>query len=358
MSEKTEKPTPRKREEARREGRIPKSPELTTALVLLGSALVVNTVGRTLAGTVVETARLALTMAGAAPMDGTAAVTLVQSIGWKVLAALGTFLVAMAGVTVSISAVQARGVMSWQPLAPKWERIDPMTNAKRLFGAQPWVELLKSLLKLGIVGFVVYGAVTAAWPSTMALAQQSPAAFVALLRGFTVRVLMTAGFTYLGMALLDYLYQIWSHEKGLRMSRDEIKREMKESDGDPLVKQRMRSLGRALARRQMFKEVPQADVVITNPTHIAVALKYDPNKADAPIVIAMGKRKIALKIKTIAIEAGVPTVENRPLARALIGSARVGDTIPSALYMAVAEVLAFVMRERAQRPSWRKQVAV
>ncbi len=137
------------------------------------------------------------------------------------------------------------------------------------------------------------------------------------------------------------------------MTKEEVKQESKETDGDPLLKQRMRSAGRALARKRMFHEVPTADVVVTNPTHIAVALRYQPERSPAPLVVAMGERKVAERIKALAHSAGVPVIENKPLARALKATARLGQPIPVELYVAVAEVLAFVMRQRAARgPDW------
>lgn len=355
--EKTEAPTAKKRQEAREEGKIPKSQELTTAVLLLGGALVLNTAGRTLSTAVLSNVKYGLLVAGAGPLDGQAAIALMQGMGWKLMAALGVFLTSMAGVTLSITMVQARGVMASKALAPKWERLDPIANTKRMFGVQPWVELVKSLAKLALVGLVVHTSMQASLPDALALAQSSPLGFLEVVRRYSVRMLMIAGLFYLALAVADYFYQIWQHEQGLKMSKEEVKQESKNSDGDPLVKARMRSMARSLARRQMFQEVARADVVITNPTHIAVALRYDPEKNDAPMVIAMGQRKIAERIKAIARESGVPTVENRPLARALLGSARVGESIPSALYLAVAEVLAFVIRQRALgAPSWRRSV--
>jgi flagellar biosynthetic protein FlhB len=167
---------------------------------------------------------------------------------------------------------------------------------------------------------------------------------------------MTAGLSYLGLAVVDYLWQWWRTEQSLRMSKEEIKQESRQSEGDPLVKQRMRSMGRALARRQMFRDVPKADVVITNPTHIAVALRYDPDVAPAPIVVAIGQRKVAQRIKEIAREHGIPTIENRPLARALLASCKVGTMIPGELYVAVAEILAFVFRRRVARGQGLREV--
>ncbi|MEX2584035.1 MAG: flagellar biosynthesis protein FlhB [Gemmatimonadota bacterium] len=349
MQEKTEAPTPRKREEARTEGQVPRSQELNTAFLLLGAALVTNAVGSTLGSSVLTTFRHGLVMTGADDLDGPTAVSFVQLTGWKVLAGLSLFLCSLGAVALGITAVQARGILTVKPIQPKWERINPLPNAKRMLGTQPWMELAKSLLKLFIVGLAVYVSMQLAWDESVTLVQQAPFALLDLVRRYSVRMLMTAGLAYIVLALFDYGYQLWQHEKNLKMTKQEVKQEHKQSEGDPLVKARMRSIGRSLARRQMMNEVPNADVVVTNPTHIAVALKYDPSKADAPVVLAMGQRKVAERIKAIAAESGVPMVENKPLARALIASSRVGAAIPAELYIAVAEVLAFIIRQRTGR---------
>ena len=346
MQDRTEEATPQRRQETREKGQIPRSPELNAAVMLLGAALVINALGPALGATVMATFQSGIVVAGSGPLDGGSAVALVRGLGWRMLAALATFTGAVSLVGLAISAAQGRGILSTQPLAPNWGRINPLENAKKMFGLQPWVELVKQLFKLSLIGFTVYFALRNAWDEAVMLALTSPFGMLSLVRRYSVKLLMTAGFAYLALALVDYLYQVWQHEKGMRMTKDEVKREHKQNEGDPLVKARMRAMGRALARRQMFQDVPNADVVITNPTHIAVALKYDPKKADAPIVLAIGQRKIAQRIKAIAAESNVPMVENRPLARALLASARVGSAIPAELYIAVAEVLAFVIRER------------
>jgi flagellar biosynthesis protein FlhB len=352
-AEKTEEATPKRREEAREKGQIPRSVELNAAMMLLGSALVINALGPALGGTLLSTFQYGIIVAGAGPLDGESAVGLVRGMGWKVLAALGTFVAAMAGVTLTIAAAQGRGILSTKALEPQWNRMNPLTNFQRLVGVQPWVDLVKSLAKLAIVAFAVHSSLKSAWDDAMTLSLTSPFGMLELVKRYSVKLLMTAGLAYLALAAMDYLYQMWQHEKSLRMTKEEVKLEHKQNEGDPLVKARMRAMGRAMARRQMFTDVPKADVVITNPTHIAVALKYDPQKSDAPVVLAMGQRKIAQHIKALAAEAGVPMIENRPLARALLGSARVGDAIPAELYVAVAEVLAFVIRERrAGRTTW------
>ncbi|MGQ0646116.1 MAG: EscU/YscU/HrcU family type III secretion system export apparatus switch protein [Gemmatimonadaceae bacterium] len=346
--EKTEAPTPRRRDEARKEGRIPRSPELTTSFVLLGSALLLN-VASPLGAQLVGLFADGLRAVGAAPLGTDSAVSLLRSTGARTLVVIGGWGGALMLLGLAIAAPQARGVLSSKPLQPDFQRLNPVKNAGRILGIQSIADLVKSLLKLTVVSFAVYSAMRAAWQDIMSLSQHSSYAFLAVTKLYVVKLLTTSGLCYLGLAAADYVFQLWRHEQSLKMSRDEIKEEMKQSEGDPLVKQRMRSFARAIARRQMLRAVPKADVVITNPTHIAIALQYDPDKAPAPIVLAMGQRKVAEKIKQIARENGVPCIENKPLARALLGSARIGQLIPAELYVAVAEILAFVIRRRLIR---------
>ena len=347
--EKTEAATPKKREEARDDGQVPRSQDLTIAVTLLGSAMLLKVVGPVLGSSVLSAFGTALSALSAGPLDGTTSVALLREVGFRTGLSVAIWGAASAGIALAITGVQARGMWSGKAVAPKWERMSPMQNAKKIGGVQSLAEAAKSLLKLGIVAIAVRSALGAAWPNMMALSQQSAAGFLEVVRLYSGKLLVTAGLCYLALGAFDYLWQVWRFEKQLMMSKDEVKQEMKQSEGDPLVKQRMRSMGRSLARRQMMKEVPKADVVITNPTHIAVALKYDPDVAPAPIVVAMGLRKVAERIKALAKESGVPTIENKPLARALLASARVGTMIPGELYLAVAEILAFVIRRRLAR---------
>jgi flagellar biosynthesis protein FlhB len=352
MQEKTEEATPKKRDDARKEGQVPRSQELNTAVLLLGASLVLTVLAPSMASGIRDIFGHSLYLAGGSVTDAHSGVAMVRSVGWRALAAVSPVLVGMAAVALFITSIQARGVLSPKPLGPNWKKLNPITNAKRMIGVQPWAELAKSLLKMLIIGVAVYYSLSRAWPEIVALSQQSPLALLEVARRYGTRLLMTAGTTYLVLAGADYAYQLWQHEKQLRMTKQEVKDEAKQSDGDPMVKARLRSFGRQLARRQMFRDVPTADVVVTNPTHIAVALRYDPLQSDAPVVVAMGQRKVAERIKALAQENGVPLVENKPLARALLASARVGMSIPVELYMAVAEVLAFVFKQRSARGDW------
>ncbi len=347
--EKTEAPTHRRREEARKEGRIPRSTELTTSFVLLGAALILNAAGPLLGGRIAALFREGIVATGTSPLGIESTVLMLRDGGWKLLAILGAWGAALTLVAIAIAGPQARGVVSAKPVTPDPARLGPLQNVKRILGGQSLVELVKSLFKLGLIAMLVKVTLDGAWDDIMALTDLSATGFLMVVRHHTVRLLMSAGLAYLVLAAFDYAWQIRQHEQSLRMSRDEIRQELRQSEGDPLVKQRIRSFGRALARKQMMRDVPKADVVITNPTHLAVALRYDPLKAPAPIVVAMGQRKVAERIKAIARENGVPCMENKPLARALVASARVGSMIPSELYVAVAEVLAFVFRRCVAR---------
>jgi flagellar biosynthesis protein FlhB len=348
MQDKTEAPTQKRKDESRKKGEIAKSSEITTAAVLLASAVAIKMAAVPVAIGMARVQQASAAVAGAT--DTGLTVQLISQSATTAFLAIVPAVMTIALVSIAVGAAQARGVLTTEPLSPKFERISPINNAKRMFGKQAIFELGKSLLKLGVIGAALYGSLRSAWPDIISAVQQSPAALAGLLHRYSVKILFTAGGAFLFIAAADYAYQLYTHHSRLRMTKEEIKQENKESEGDPLVKSRMRALGRALSRKRMMQDVPTADVVIANPTHIAIALRYDPSIAPAPIVVAMGERKIAQRIKAIAADAAVPVIENRPLARALLKTGRVGMPIPSELYVAVAEVLAFVFRHRHSKP--------
>ncbi|MDB4917738.1 MAG: type secretion exporter [Gemmatimonadetes bacterium] len=351
-SEKTEEASDHKKQTTHEEGRIPKSQELTVAIMLIGSALVLKTAAGPLAMIVTQTSGDLLANAGTLSLTEGSATALIRQIGWRMVAALGAFLGAMALVSLSITVAQARGVMSLTPITPSFKKLNPLANARRILGVQSVVELGKSLGKVGLVSGVVYVALKEAMPDALRLAENAPTAFLPMVEHYVIQLLMSAGCAYLALAGGDYLYQWWSFQKQLRMTKEEVKQENKQQNGDPQIRGRRRQIARSYARRQMLKDVPRADVIIVNPTHIAIAIKYDPTLAPAPIVLALGQRLVAERIKAIAMEHGVPIIQNKPVARALIKTARVGTLIPVEMYMAVAEILAYVLRTRATRGSW------
>lgn len=347
-AERTEEATPKRRDDAHDEGRIPRSQELTVAMSLLASAVVVSALVPVTGRSMFEIMGHGLASIGGTELNVESATLLLRDTASRAFAGTIGLVLALTAGSFAMAALQARGVMSLKPITPQLSRISPLSNAKNLFGTRQVVELLKSLGKLAIIGGAVYASIKAALPDAIALSQESQIGFLYVVKRYSVRMFATAGAAYLALAAGDYIWQWWQHEKSLRMTKEEVKQEMKQNDGDPHVKQRRRSIARSYARRQMMKDVPKADVVIVNPTHIAIAIKYDPEVAAAPYVLAVGMNKVAERIKAIAYEAGVPMVENKPLARALLKTAKVGTLIPYELYMAVAEVLAFVLRTRGR----------
>lgn len=347
QEDRTEEATPRRLAEARREGQIPKTEELSSAASLLVAGLMIGP-GTALIGSTIG--RITTTSLGSGPMALETPAAAVEWIRWTTMEAALAFLPfggALALAALAVGVAQGRGTLTAKPLTPQLKRLSPLERLKRYVGPQPWMDLLKALTKLVIVGAVAFGALSGASADLSRLAQTGPGDLVSVLRNETARLLLASGLALLALAALDYAFQVWQDGRRLRMTKEEIKRESKESEGDPLIRARLRALGRSLSRLRMMSDVPTADVVVTNPTHIAVALRYDPQRADAPVVVAMGQRKLAQRIKRIALENGVPVVENKPVARALFGLGRIGEPIPQALYVAVAQILAFVLRHRA-----------
>ena len=344
--DKTEAPTPRRKQEARDEGKIPRTQELSAAVVLLGAGLMVGPGGAFVADALAELTRASFAVGAQALTEPRTAVAWMRWVGITTALGVLPFVGVVATLALAVGAGQGRGTLTAQPLQPDWSRLSPIKNLKRFLSPRPLVDLIKALAKILVVGVVVYVALSGGLAELSRLPQSGPVALVEVLRGQVTTVLLAAGVALLALAGADYGYQSWQHSRELRMTKEEVKKELRESEGDPLIRARLRSLGRSLARMRMMQAVPTADVVVTNPTHIAVALRYDPEVADAPVVVAMGSRKLALRIRKVAMEAGVPVVESKPVARALHATARVGQPIPPMLYVAVAEILAFVYRRR------------
>ena len=348
-SDKTEDPSGKRLEDERAKGNIPRSTELTTAAMLFGSAVIFTTVAPAMGTYLVGVMTTGLYNAAAVQHEPRDLVYDVITLGWRTLAQLSMLLGAFAMVALASGALQARGTLAPKALEPSWNKLNPLNNLKRLLGMQGLADVLKSFLKLAIIGTVVYSAVDDMWRDVLAVAQGGPMGVALLFQHHAIALLKHAGIAFVALGVADYGFQWWRWHKGLMMSKQELKEEARNADGDPMIKQRIRSAQRALVRKRMMADVKTADVVIVNPVHIAVAIKYDPFVAPAPIIVAIGQRMIAEKIKKLAFEAGVPVVENIPVARALLASkAGPGTQIPIELYVAVAEVLAFVMRQKAK----------
>jgi flagellar biosynthetic protein FlhB len=240
--------------------------------------------------------------------------------------------------------LQTGFLFSAHGLAPQWSHLNPAQGLKRLFSMQSIAELCKSLLKLGVVGFIAWETISSQVEQLLILYAQGVEAIVQYVGSSTRQICVKAAYVMIVIAVLDYAWRRFQHEKSLRMSLQEIKEEVKQQEGNPQLKARVRSVMRSMARRRMLQDVPKADVVITNPTHLAVALSYKRDEMAAPMVLAKGSGHIAARIRAVAQEHGVPVVENKPVARSLFKMVEVGEAIPEALYKAVAEILAYVYR--------------
>ena len=346
--EKTESATPKRRQEARERGQILKSTEVNTAALLVAGAAFLQWVLPGMSASLMELTTYSL--ATALETDLTAANVQVKALSLLLLGAklVGPFLFGLAIVGVISNVGQFGFLLSGQSLKPQFSRINPLDGAKRIFSMRTLVELLKTVVKVVVIGFFAWQALQDKGPLIVSLADMQPGAAGSVLTGAVLSVVWKVAGAFVVIAAADYLYQRWFFERSLRMSKEEIKEEMKQSEGNPHIRARLRQRARALARQRMMQQVPTADVVITNPTHFAIAIKYEAGM-DAPMVIAKGERLIAQQIKKVARENNVPTVENKPLAQALFKACQVGQAVPPELYKAVAEVLAFVYRVRPNR---------
>ena len=342
FQDKTEQPTPKRREEARNKGNVARSKDLSGALVLLTGLLSLIIWGPVLSEKVMEMLRIWLGQLRPGLVGSNQISALFMNFGLTLSGLLIPIFVSVSAAAVLGSYAQVGKVFSTTPITPDFSRLQLFKGLKRLFSPNTFVELAKSLAKIALIGLVAYYSVKRELPALLPLLDQEVGQVVLTLTGTSFRVSARIILALLVLGALDYLYQRYQFEKNLRMTKQEIKDEMRQVDGDPKVKARIRSLMRQMATKRMIAAVPEADVVVTNPTHYAVALKYESATMLAPQVVAKGRGFIALKIIAVAQEAGVPRVENRSLARSLYRMVEVGKSIPTSFYRAVAEVLAYI----------------
>ncbi|MGR4869651.1 flagellar biosynthesis protein FlhB [Variovorax sp. LARHSF232] len=342
--EKTEPASPRRLEKAREEGNVARSRELST-LILLGSAVGGLWLTAASLGSSMQAAlRQGLQFERAIAFDTS---RMLASIGAMLLEALVAVLPLLGVMTVAalVGPLLLGGwLFSTQSLAPNFGKLDPLAGIGRMFSAQSLAELTKALAKSALIGGVAYLVIMGDLEQVMALMAQPASAALPQMVALVAHhcALITAAL--LLVALIDVPWQLWSHYRKLRMSREDLRQEHKESEGDPHIKAQIRRQQQQMARRRMMAEVPKADIVVTNPTHFAVALKYLDGDMRAPRVVAKGVDRVALRIRELAKEHGVALLEAPPLTRALYKNTKLGDEIPAGLYTAVAEVLAWVYR--------------
>ncbi|TYS16268.1 flagellar biosynthesis protein FlhB [Rossellomorea vietnamensis] len=346
--EKTEKATPKKRQDSRKKGQTAKSQDVNTAVILLAVFLFLTFTASYIGNIVFDLFRTSFQDYMMMDLTQDSFMLIVMEVLQQVAILLGPIMLVALLAGVFSNYVQVGVMFTGEPLQPKLEKIDPIKGAKRIFSLRAIVELLKSILKIGFVGAITFVILWLNIDEVLLLSFKSAHDSLATMASLTVQMGIAASLALLFLSVFDYLYQKYDFEKNIRMSKQDIKDEHKNSEGDPLIKSKIKQRQREMAMRRMMQEVPEADVVITNPTHFAIALKYDESQSDAPYVVAKGVDYLAQKIKFIASENDVIMVENRPLARSLYDSAEIGDAIPEEFFKAVAEILAYVYRMKNQ----------
>ncbi|SHI10404.1 flagellar biosynthesis protein FlhB [Ferrimonas marina] len=342
--EKTEEATPRRREQAREKGQVPRSKELGTAAVLVAAAASMLMLGSQIGEALLQLAQQQFTLTRAQVFD----------IGqWSKLygAILEHLLVPVLGFVLVLFIAGFLGNIglgglsfSWSAAAPKANKMSPLKGLKRMLGVQALVELVKSVAKFLVVAVVAYLLLRFNFDKILALSSGAPAGAVRNALELLLALFVLLCCSLLLVVVIDAPYQLWNHNKQLRMTKQEVKDEYKQTEGKPEVKSKIRQLQREMAQRRMMAEVPKADVVVVNPTHYSVALKYDKSVNTSPLVVAKGSDEIALKIREIAREHEVPVISSPALARAIYQSTKLDKPIPEGLFTAVAQILAYVFQ--------------
>jgi len=341
--EKTEEPTPRRREKAREQGNIPKSTDLSAAVLLVGGIILISHTTPEIAAALKEVMRTMLSLETMADQQVGNSLTLALSLSAMVGLSMLPLLVGLAIVAAGIAIYQAGLNFNVKKLAPKPSQISPLSGVKRLFsGGRGLMQLVFHVLKVLLVITLGYSAIHGRMGEIVHFARLTHEQVMYLAAILVYDVSLRIAVALLILALFDYAWQKYRNEQDMKMTKQEVRDEMKQNEGDPLMKQRRRDIALQRSRQRIQKDVPTATVIVTNPDHYSIALRYDSETMNAPRVVAKGVDQMALHIRRVAGEAGVPIVQRPPLARALYASCRVGDEVPEDLYKAVAEILAYV----------------
>lgn len=347
--EKTEQPTPKKLREAKQQGQIPRSRELNSMSIMVVGAGALLMLGSFMLGSLGQLLTDGFMLTRAEIFDKQTVFVRFEDTLWSALSAIWPFLALMTVIAFFTPLILGGWAFSVEQIAFKPNRLNPINGLKRIFSARGLMELIKALAKFLVVSII---AIFFMWSMSDEFLNLGRESFMqglthgAWLFGYSFLVMSLA---LVLIAVIDVPFQIWDHSQKLKMTLQEVRDELKETEGRPEVKSRVRALQQELAQRRMMEDVPSADVIITNPTHFAVALKYDPDNMQVPVVVAKGQDLIALRIREVGKETGVEVFEAPPLARALFAQTEIGQEIPGALYFAVAQVLAFVFQLQQAR---------
>lgn len=344
--EKTEPASPQRLQKAREDGQVVQSRELGTFVVLMTGGATLWAMASGLGQTLSHIVRDGLQFDPAIARDSSHVMAQLSNQFFQAALALAPFLALVVIATLASPLLLRGWLFSAKAFAPKFDRLNPLSGIKRMFSSQGLIELVKSLAKVGLLGGVAAWLIWSNLGAIFSLSLESPSLAIQHMGDLIGKVFLLASGAMIFIVVIDLPYQLWSYYNKLKMTKEELRQESKESEGDPHLKAHIRAQQREMARHRMMAEIPSADVVVTNPTHYAVALKYSEGKMRAPRVVAKGADAVAARIRELAAEHKVPLLEAPPLARALFRHTELGDEIPATLYAAVAEVLAYVFQLR------------
>lgn len=343
--EKTEEPTAKKLEDARKKGQVMRSTEVVTAATLLAFFFMLKIFVGFIGNRFMTSFRQTIGFISdytSEPFTLNTARTIIRGSFWNIIVA--AFPIMIVGLVVTIVAIvfQVKWKVTAEPLKPKFDKFNPVTGMKRLFSKDKIMDLFKSIAKVVILAYVVYSYLKNQWPLIYKMYSYTLPQAIAVIGDTVINVGIRISALFAVIAMFDLFYQKWKYHQDMMMSKQEVKDEYKNSEGDPKVKSQQKQRMQQASQRRMMQDLPNADVVITNPTHLAVAIKYDKDTNEAPVVVAKGADYLAQKIKDRARENAIEIIENKPLARMLYHNVEIGAEIPPELYQMVAEVLAYV----------------
>lgn len=342
FEERTEAPSPKRRNEAREKGNVAKSAEINSVFVLCAGVLVLRITGPWIFSRFYMSITENFSLITRPILSQSELLALFQKNA--VLFMIITLPIVLSVLVCGIAAnlFQIGFLLTAQPLIPKFEKINPLSGFKRMFSFRSVVEAVKSMLKMILITFVAYLTIKGEFDAILMLCNNSVGQIWLFILHVAFKIVIRTVLVLLILAIFDYAYQRYEYEKKLKMTRQEVKEERKQMEGDPQIKSRIRSLQREMARRRMMQEVPKATVVVTNPTSRAIAIRYEAEQMQTPQIVAKGKHHLAQKIKEIALQSQIPVIEDKPLARALYDKVEPGDDLPVEFFNAIAEILAYV----------------
>ena len=347
--EKTEQATPKRLQEMREKGQVAKSREVPSAAILIASLLIFYFLGSAMIKDLMELMEWSFANSARFELQSGNFNWMLLELFRKGLKIVTPLFVALMAVGLLSNIAQVGFLFSTKAIAPKFSKLDPLKGFGRMVSKQALVELIKSLFKVAVVGCVTYFTVKDELDQIIPLMDKEIWSIMTYIGSVCFKILLRTCWVLIVLAVIDYVFQKWDYMQEAKMTKQEVKDEFKQREGDPLIKSRVRQAQREMAKRRMMEAVPKADVVITNPTHLAIALEYNTQNMSAPQLTAKGSRLMAERIKAIAQENNIPIVENKPLARALFKGVEIGQEIPAIFYKAVAEVLSYVYQLKNKR---------